>query len=70
VFIPVFRKAGFNNRVMSRKAITPTIPDLMYCPEKENLFFIRTVITNSGTNRIPFSLVKKAKEDVMKASIM
>jgi hypothetical protein len=55
---------------MSRKALTPTIPDLIYGPEKENLFFIKTVIINRGTNRMPFSFVKKAKEDAMKARMM
>jgi hypothetical protein len=68
--MPVFRKTGFNSTEIIRKAMNPIIKNFQSCFEIENLFFIRKMIINIKTNRIPFSFVKKAKEDMIKAKTM
>ena len=68
--MPVFRKTGFKSTVMSKKAINPVITNFQSCFVMENLFFMRKMIINTNTNRIPFSFVKNAKEDTIKAKTM
>jgi hypothetical protein len=65
--MPVFRKTGFKSIVISKKAMNPVITNFQSCFEIENLFFMRKMVININTNRIPFSFVKKAKEDTIKA---
>ena len=50
--------------------MNPIITNFQSCFEIENLFFIRKMIININTKRIPFSFVKKAKEDTIKAKTM
>jgi hypothetical protein len=68
--MPVFRKTGFKSIEVSRKATNPIITNFQSFFEIENLFFIKKNIINIHTNRIPFSFVKKAKEDTIKAKTM
>jgi hypothetical protein len=68
--IPAFRKTGFKRIVINKKAINPPIKNLYSCFETENLFLIRKMVINTNTSRIPFSFVKKAREDMMKAKTM
>jgi hypothetical protein len=68
--MPVFRNTGFKSTVINKKAINPPTKNLHSCFEIENLFLIRKITINTNTSRIPFSFVKKAREDIMKAKTM
>jgi len=55
---------------IARNAIKPTTKDLKSCFEIENTFYTKKIIINRGSNRIPFSFVKKAREDTINARTM
>jgi hypothetical protein len=54
----------------NKKAMNPVIKYFQLCFEIENLFLITKITSRTGTNRIPFSLVKKAKDEIVKARTM